>query len=184
MGGNGRHHLLGVWSPDPTLSIVAAVGLGVAAGTALVVDSGNTGGKPGRRTLADLVADGPSLDELSPGRRGVAFIGGGGLEPEVIFDLTTRLAGRWPSTVVTVANLDAPLPTAPFIPLVGGQLAPTFAIKNAVWQPVGTSVDAPGPGPVLPRLPPRLVRHMLDARLPRRSRWVDALEPIWEMPWE
>jgi hypothetical protein len=76
MVGEGRHPILGVWSPDPVLSTVAPIGLAAAVGTALVVDLTHTR-SIGGRTLADLVSDGPRLAELSPGRPGIAFLAGG-----------------------------------------------------------------------------------------------------------
>ena len=59
MEGVGRRGVLGVESPDPVLSLFGALGLGAAAGTALIVDM--TRGVGTDRTLADLLEDGPAL---------------------------------------------------------------------------------------------------------------------------
>lgn len=183
MGGKGRHRVLATQSSDPVLSLVGALGLGASVGTALVVDLG-PGSRNGSRSLADIVTDGPSLDELSPGRRGLAFITGGGVPSPEAVEIVERLARRWPAVVVRVDTDEYPIPTARVEPLVAGRLVPKPAASHAVWQPVGTSIDPPGPGPVLPRLRAGLAAHLLDGRVPRRSRWIAALRPVWEMPWE
>jgi hypothetical protein len=181
MSGKGRHRVLAVASPDPLLSLVASIGLAGAIGTALVVDLGRSNPKDGR-TLADIVAEGPRLEELSPGRRGVALLGVGPVATEVAAETLERLAARWPAVVVRVANTPWPGPTVPVIPLYPGWLAPTGP-EVAVWQPLGTGSAPPGPGPVLPGLRRSLVHHLLHGRLPDRHRWIRAWSQVWEMPW-
>jgi len=181
MSGKGRHRILAVASPDPLLSLVASIGLAVATGTALVVDLDCSSSKAGR-TLADIVAEGPRLEELSPGRRGVALLGGGPVATEVAAETVERLAARWPAVVVRAGNTAWPGPTVPVIPLYPGWLAPT-GTEVAVWQPLGTGSVPPGPGPVLPSLRRPLIHHLLHGRLPGHSRWIRAWGQVWEMPW-
>lgn len=180
MVGKGRHLVLGIWSPDPVLSTVAPVGLAASVGTALVVDLVGTGKG---RTLADLVEDGPRLGELSPARRGIAWLAGGRVGEEAALEIIGQLAARWPAVVVRVPGPRASLASVPVTPLFPGRLAPLPDAAIGVWQPVAGGSDPPGPGPILPRLGARLVRSLLAGQLPRRSRWLSAWRPIWEMPW-
>lgn len=182
MVGKGRHPILGVWSPDPVLSTVGPIGLAASAGTALVVDL-TTGRRESGRTLADLAEDGPTLSELSPGRPGIAFLPGGNVDRGAAIELIGQLTGHWPAVVVRVDDTDLPFATVPVIPLFPGRLAPVSVPAHGVWQPVGGGIEPPGPGPVLPRLRPGVVKGMLAGHLPRRSRWIAAWRQVWEMPW-
>jgi len=182
MVGKGRHPILGVWSPDPVLATVAPIGLAAATGTALVVDLVTTSRVAGR-TVADLVADGPRLAELSPGRPGIAFLPGGNVDRAVALEMIDQLAGHWPAIVVRVPDIELPFAKVPVVPLFPGRLAPTTVVSHGVWQPVGGGAEPPGPGPVLPSLRGGVIRRLLSGHLPRRSRWIAAWRPIWEMPW-
>lgn len=183
MVGKGRHPILGVWSPDPVLSTVAPIGLAAAAGTALIVDLVTHTPATGR-TLADLISDGPKLVELSPGRPGIAFLPGGNADAAAGYEMVRQLAGHWPAVVIRAPHAEIPFATVPVIPLYPGRLAPRTEAALGVWQPVGAASEPPGgPGPVLPRLRGGAVRRMLSGHLPRKSKWVAAWRPIWEMPW-
>lgn len=169
-------------SADPVLSLVGPLGLAASAGTALVVDLlGGLRTGPGR-SLADIAVEGPRLDELSPGRSGVALVGAGPLSAGEAESTVYRLASRWPAVVVRPASQGWPGPTVPLRPLFPGLLAPA-AEGAAVWQPVGPGVDPPGPGPVLPRLTRATAHRLLHGRLPARSRWVSAWAAVWGLPW-
>lgn len=170
-------------SADPVLSVVSPIGLAAAAGTALIADLGSVHLAGVSRTLRDLHDDGPTLDELSPGRPGIALVSGGGIEVEQAVVVIERLAGRWPAIVVRVDSEDWPFPVIPVIPIFPGRLAPIPQASRGVWQPLGAGADPPGPGPVLPRLGPSALRLMLAGRLPRRGRWIAAWKPVWDMPW-
>lgn len=181
MVGKGRHSILGARSVDPVLSMVSPIGLAASVGTALVVDMVSEP-RPGARSLRDIARDGPSLAELSPGRKGVAMLVGGDLSPSEAMDTLERLAVRWPAITVRVSGGAWPFPVVPVIPLYPGRLLAVVE-PSGVWQPVGTGSAPHGPGPVLPRLRPGALRRLLTGQLPRRSRWVAAWRPVWDMPW-
>lgn len=173
--------MLGLFSPDPILSVVGPVGLAASRGTALVVDLASE--VRAGRTLKAMAEDGPTRAELSPGRSGIAMIRGGGVDNQTAQELISELAGRWPALVVRVSDFEWPLPMVTAIPLYPGHLLPPPRVSHCVWQPVGTGATPPGPGPVLPRLAGGTIRRILSGGLPRSSRWVKAWAPIWEMPW-
>lgn len=174
--------MLAVASPDPVMSILGPIGLAAAAGTALVVDMGVGLRVPARRTLADIAADGPRLDELAPGRRGIGFISSGELATEQTTELVMRLSRHWPAVVVRTGVAGWAGPTVPVIPLYPGWLAPDH-VGAAVWQSIPGGGRPRGPGPVLPTPGRAMTRRMLTGGLPRRGRWVNAWRQAWEMPW-
>ena len=179
----GRHSALAVMSVDPLLSFAAAVGLASVRGTALIVDAVAVGDAQ-QRTLADLVDEGPTRTELGPGRSGVGLIAAGELEPDQIATAFAEFAGHWPSIVVRTPVRITELPTVPVVPLYPVP-SPVVSLPHvAVWQPVHRSGRAPGPGPVLPRLPLRQLRRILARTLPRSSRWLAAWRPVWDMQWD
>ncbi len=175
-----RLNILGIESPDPTLSFLGAVGLAASVRTALVVDL--TGGLKTSRTLADLADGGPSLVELGPGRAGVALVSGGGLGDEQSQGLVEVLAARWPAVVVRCQAGGWHGPTVPLRAILPGALLEVEG-HPAVWQPWGPRAKPPGPGPILPRLGLGLTRQLLSGRLPARSRWIKAWTEVWGMPW-
>jgi len=181
MVGKGRHSILGACSVDPVLSFVGPIGLAASVGTGLVVDLVSAA-RPGARSLRDIAADGPALAELSPGRRGVALLVGDDLPPSEAVDILERLAARWPAVTVRVTGHDWPFPVVPVIPLYPGRFL-AQEVPAGVWQPVGAQSTPRGPGPVLPRLRPGALRRLLTGQLPRRSRWIAAWRPVWDMPW-
>lgn len=180
MEGKVSRGVVGLWSPDPVLSLLGCLGLGIAAGTALVVD--RIGEVETGRTLADLSEDGPSSVELAPGRAGVALIGDGGVGDEEARRVISSLADVWPAVIVRTPPDAWEGPTIPVRPLLPGLLAARDA-RPAVWQSCGGAVRPPGPGPVLPRPSARLVRALLGGRAPVRGRWLGVWERVWEMPW-
>lgn len=183
MVGKGSQSVLALRSPDPVLAAVGSIGLAAAAGTALVLDLASPEMVPNRRTLRDLVVDGPSLTELSPTRSGVALIRGGGVDLGAAFGLIDRMRAHWPAIVVRVVDGTCPFPVVPVYPLYPGRLLPVDAPGHCVWQPVGTGATPPGQGLVLPRLRPGALRQILSLHLPRRCRWIAAWSRVWEMPW-
>lgn len=182
MEGQGRWGVLGVESPDPVLSLFGALGLGAAAGTALIVDMATGLGVSTERTLADLLEDGPALHELSPARSGVAVISAGPVDADAGLEIIERLSANWPAVVVRCTGAGWQGPRVPVRPLLPGLLASSEMIP-AVWQTVVGGARPPGPGPVLPRLGPGRARNLLAGRLPTRGRWLRVWERVWAMPW-
>lgn len=182
MVGKGRLGILAVRSSDPVLSVVAPLGLAASVGTCLVIDLAGDVRPHKGRSLPELISDGPSLQELSPGRPGVAVIGGGGVSAVESVQFIEGLGSRWPAVVVRVGDLGWPGPTVPVRVLYPGWLAPEDP-GAAVWQPVASGSSPSGPGPVLPRLSRRLAGLLLAGRLPSRSRWVAAWSQVWGLPW-
>lgn len=174
--------MLAVAAPDPVMSMIAPVGLAASAGTALLVDRIARGPSEPGRTLADLMSDGPSLDEISPGRTGVARIPAGPLDGAGTLELANRLVSRWPAIVVRTGQADWPGPTVPVHVLYGAGLR-TWTEGAAVWQSLANGHRPPGPGPVLPPLAPSTVRHLLRGWMPKQGRWTAAWRQVWEMPW-
>jgi len=177
---------------DLVLSVVAPVGLAAAAARpALVVDLDPNGPPyPGTRSLADLVAEGPTRAELLPrppggGGSGVALLRNGGIgwEPSIL--MIEALALRWPALVLRlpVSGGPWPWPVVPVLSLLPGILRPSGG-RAAVWQSVSSRRDiAPGPGPVLPALNRSALSGMLTLRSEPRGRWVRAWSQVWELPW-
>lgn len=182
MVGKGRGFVLAVRSIDPVLSVVGPLGLAASAETALVVDLAGGLRMRSARTLADIDSEGPRLDELSPGRPGVAVIEAGAIDEVTAAELIGVLATRWPALVVRVDGDSWDGPTVPLVPLYPGWLS-TSSEAAAVWQPVGASSRPSGPGPVLPSLKGSLVRRLLSGQLPLSSRWIKAWSSVWDMPW-
>lgn len=180
MGRFGK--ILAVRSVDPVLSVAAPLGLAASVGTALVIDLAGSWSLDSGRTLFDLAGEGPRLDELSPGRQGVAVLARGPIQTVDAVPVIEQLASRWPAVVVRVSGDEWPGSTVPVEPLYPGWLAPPNH-GTAVWQPVASGVRPPGPGPVLPRLPARTTRQLLGGRMPSRSRWISAWRQIWSLPW-
>jgi hypothetical protein len=160
---------------------VGPLGLAACTGTALVVDM-VTDERSGR-TLRDICDDGPTLSELSPVRAGVALLRGGGADRPAAGETLSRLARQWPAVVVRVDDADWPFPVVPAVPLFPGLLMAPPRVSHCVWQPVGIGSTPPGPGLLMPRIRPGVLRGILAGKLPRRSRWVSAWRPVWEIPW-
>ena len=178
--GLGRRGVLAVEAPDPVLSLASALGLALAAGTALVVDI--EGGVSVGRSFGDLVADGPSSGDLGPGRSGVALISGSGVDDGGRDALVEDLARSWPAVVLRCGPGHWPWPTVPVRPLISGLLAPPPGL-TAVWQPLDRMVSPPGNGPVLPPLRRGITRALVSGRAIRSNRWVRAWAGVWELPW-
>lgn len=180
MEGRARRGVIGVEAPDPVLSLVSSLGLALVAGTSLVVDL--EGGVATSRSLGDLVAHGPSLEEMSPGRTGVALISGLGAGEAEWAALIETLAGHWPAVVIRCRPGQWTGPTVPVRPLIPGLLAPTGAAA-AVWQPLAPGMRPPGKGPVLPVLNRRTTFALLRGQAIGRGRWLGAWSEVWGLPW-
>lgn len=166
------------------LGALAPLGLGAAAGTALVVDLDPTGPHyPGTGSLADLVADGPRRSDLSPDRSGLAVLRNGGVTADAATEVLAALGEGWPSVVLRlpgVAATDREADVAVY-PLVPGGLFPSRTHAPAVFQDLGFRI--PSPGPQLPVLSRATAAALLAGSIPARSRWVRAWQPAWEGQW-
>lgn len=177
-----RFGIIGVESADPVLSLVSALGLGQVAGTALVVDLCRDLSIDSGRTLADIAVDGPSVEELSPGRSGVGLLASGPLPLSECALVIETLAAAWPAVVIRCRRGEWDGPTVPVRVLLPGLLRPVV-LSPAVWQPVVAGARPSGPGPTLPRLRGALIRRLLSGRADPRAKWVRAWAPVWGMPW-
>lgn len=181
--GRERGRVLAVAATDPVMSVVAPVALAASAGTALVVDMGETLGRAGARTLEDIAADGPTRAEAVPGRKGVAVIRSGRLRTEDAVELVGRLALAWPAVVIRTGPGVWRGPVVPVEPLFPGLLCPRGS-HPAVWQRVrGGPSSAPGPGPVLPPAGAANIRRILAGGMPLPGRWLRSWRRIWGLPW-
>lgn len=165
---------------DGLLGALAPLGLGAAAGTALVVDLDPHGPRyPGEGSLADLVAEGPRRSDLTPGRPGLAVLRNGGVEPGQAREVVEALAVGWPVVILRLPARDRRPADVVVHPLVVGGLFP--ASPGAVFQDLGFRL--PAPGPVLPPLSRTTAAALLAGTVPRRSRWVRAWKRIGEAAW-
>lgn len=157
---------------DGLLSVVAPLGAALSVGTALVVDLDPTAPPlPGRRSVGDVLTEGPTADDLAPVRRGVAVLPSGGADPGTAGDLLAHLARGWPFVVVRVgATSDRATVVAP----VFGAL-----VAADVLQPTGLGPSpSPVDGIVLPRLGARTARSVASGRA-TGGRWVRAWRRVW-----
>lgn len=168
---------------DGLLSAIAPLGLGAAAGTALVVDTDPDGpAYPGSASLATMLAEGPRRADLTPARAGLAVLRSGGASLAEAGDLLGALASGWPAVVVRVpARQPVDGPVVPVAPALPGALAERPAARHVV-QATGLA-PAPRDGIVLPRPSGRLVRDLLSGVVRPRDRWIRAWRPVWEVVW-
>jgi hypothetical protein len=173
---------------DGVLGVLAPVALAASVGTALVVDLDPFGPPyPGSASLADLVEEGPRLDDLRPTRRGVAVLRNGGIEAAAACDVIAALAKGWPRLVLRLASIsDAAVGqgggAVPVIPLLPGGMTPRCE-RPAVYQQMGWHIKAPGPGMTIKTPPRSAATALLEGRVPVRSRWVRSWRRVWEMSW-
>lgn len=174
-----RGHVLGLSAEDPVLRWVGPIGMALSVGTALIVDLSHCGGG---RTLADISTEGPRLEELSPGRSGVATISAGPLSVESIGETVALLAESWPAVVVRSDGLRWPGAQVPYLGALPGVLA-TDHSGPAVWQLASGARHESLKGVVMPHLSSRAMRAMLEGRNPTQRRWVGAWRRVWSLPW-
>jgi hypothetical protein len=175
--------LLAVRTPeDGLLGALAPLGLGAAAGTALVVDLDPAGPHyPGTGSLASLVADGPRRSDLSPDRAGLAVLRNGGIDAAEADEVLAALEAGWPSVVVRLPAGSARRPDLVVRPLVPGGLFPAGDTGVTVFQDLGFRL--PVAGPRLPVLSRGTAAALLAGSIPSRSRWVRAWKPAWAGAW-
>lgn len=174
-----RGHVLGITSDDYVLSRIGPVGLGLAAGSALIVD---LLGEMSGRTLAEIRDDGPRLAELSPGRTGVARISAGPVLASELEQVVATLASSWPAIVVSTDGSRWSGPTVTYRPFYPGPDGPN-AILPSVWQVAPGARPSKLPGVVMPSVSRRAMVAMLRGGLPVSRRWVSAWRKVWALPW-
>lgn len=177
--------VLAIQTPeDGLLGALAPLGLGAAAGTALVVDLDPDGPQyPGQGTLARLIEDGPRMADLQPQRRGLAVIRNGGIEAAAAAEILAAFSREWPHLVLrlpprTAAPAGFPLVTVH--PLVPGRLFEWT--DGSVYQDMGFRVRAPEGARRLPVLGRAVAGSLLAGTIPLRSRWVQAWRSLWGSP--
>ena len=170
---------------DGVLGIVAPLALAASATTALVVDLDRDGPRyPGSGSLADLVEQGPRLDDLRPTRAGVAVLRNGGIEAADAGEVIAALVQGWPNVVLRLSRLASGLsmPLVPVIPLLPGGMTQRSE-RPAVYQQLGWHEKAPGPAFTMPTPSRGSVGALLEGRVPSRSRWISAWQDVWGSPW-
>ncbi len=175
--------VINLWIPaDPVLAAIAPLGLGAVAGTALVVDADPDGPRyPGEGSLAALVAAGPRRSDLSPTHAGMAVLRNGGVELDEAADVLAALAAGWPSLVVRHASSEPPAGhSVAVVADLPGALARRVNGPTVIQRCARASSSMNG-DVQLPRPSTRLVRSLLEGRMPGPSRWIRAWKPVWGM---
>lgn len=176
---------IALWTPgDGLLGALAPLGAALAASPALVIDLDPDGPEyPGERSLADLVAEDPTADELKPGP-GVAVLRNGGVAPSVAAEVVGALLERWDRVVLRLPPRPIPQADFPIVPvrlLVPGWLE--GPAEPAVWQATPGWAQLPAPGVRLPVPSRATVSALLAGRRPGRSRWITAWRSVWRTRW-
>ncbi len=168
-------------APDGLLSAIAPLGCAAAVGTALAIDLDPHGlPLPGRRTLRDLVEEGPTAMELTPARSGTASLPNGGVSATDAALVVGALLRSWPNVVLRLASeSDAPSDVLGVAvrPLIRGVAASeTFP---TLFQPIGLDEGVNGAqGARLPRLPAHTARALFAGRTARGA-WIRAWGMVW-----
>lgn len=163
---------------DGLLSVVGPLGAAAAGGTALVVDLHPLGPPlPGDAVgLARIVADGPTMADLTPARPGVAVLGAGGVDPSDAEAVVGALIGGWPLVVIRLGPGAAWRGSAIDVVPIFGPIPDV-----PVYQPTGLVPVPRGlGGVVLPPLPSGVARALAAGRQ-AGGRWVQAWRRVWEL---
>ena len=164
---------------DDLLGVVAPLAVAMSRSTALVVDLDREGiALPGTRTLADLVADGPTMAELVPARAGIACLPNGGIGSEAAMEVLTALGKGWPNVVVRVRTEPEALRTLHVIPVVP-RMEP--GADATVWVHTGL-MDIGVDGPVVRGSTRSAICAALAGRT-MRGRWLRSWSHVWELGW-
>lgn len=173
--------VLAIHTPeDGLLGALAPLGLGAAAGTALVLDLDPAGPHyPGVGSLAQLVGDGPRRSDLSPVRAGLAVLRNGGIHPQAASDVISALLEGWPTVVLRLPKEAGDRsPDVTVRPLVPARLFPQVPGSGVVYQDLGFRI--PAEGTVLPPLKRATAAALMAGTIPVRSAWVRAWRTLWE----
>lgn len=165
---------------DDVLGLVAPFALAVSHRTALVIDLDPAGiPLPGDRTLARLVEEEPTLDELVPSRSGVAVLPHGGVDAASATPVVAALVDSWPCVVVRTRRPVAGMPLAQVAPLIPGVDTKS---SPRVWVRTGIGRVEPGPGPVVDGPGRAAVASLVAGRAPA-GRWLRSWAGVWRWPW-
>lgn len=176
---------IALWTPeDGLLGALAPLGAALAAPPCLVIDLDPMGpAYPGERSLADLVEDEPTEDDLKA-ETGVAVIRNGGVAAADAAEVVSALLDRWPRAVLRLPPRPHPQEDLPVVPV--RTLCPGWfgvSASAGVWQRTPHWRVPPSPGVVLPIPSTSTVRALLEGRRPMRSRWVEAWRSVWKARW-
>lgn len=164
---------------DGLLGALAPLGLGAAAGTALVIDLDEEGPTyPGTGSLAQLVAEGPRRIDLSPARPGLAVLRNGGIDAESAAEVIAAVVTGWPAVILRLPRSSPIEPDLLVQPLVPGGLFPSDPRGRTVYQDLGFRL--PADGLVLPPLGRGAAAALLAGTVPLRSSWVRAWKALWD----
>ena len=178
----GAVSVVALWSPhDHLLSVIAPIGLAVTKRSALVIDLDPLGPLfPGSFTLADLVRDGPTDEQLSPSDRSIAILANGGVSVPEAAKVVAALVERWPNVVLRCSPAQpAPPAAVSLIPLLPAPFGspPT---PRTVYQRTGFHTEAPEESLVLPRPRRSTIEALMGLRrMPKRSAWLHQLGRVW-----
>lgn len=175
---------------DGLLGVLAPLAIGAAAGTALVVDVDGAGVPfPAPITLAELVDRGPTRQDLTPTRTGLAVLANGGITEADAGPVLDALSQSWPAVVFRRHSASAAdvvvRPLLPgFGPHEGGGSsadvpAPDVRAAHTVYQATGLGGRAPAGALVVRRPPRQAVARLLAGRDPGRSRWIRDWTAVW-----
>lgn len=174
--------VIALWSPsDYLLSVLAPLALASSRRSCLVVDLDADGPPhPAPFTLSDLVADGPTAQQLAPAVGPPRLLPNGGVMPNDAADVVGALVAHWPNVVLRCPpSQSAPADAVQLVPL----LPSTVQVHDGpiVFQDIGLGVDPPSGATTIRRPRRATVEALANHRVPVRSRWVRDLATIWRV---
>lgn len=174
--------VVALWSPNDLLSsVLTPIGLAMTRPQTLVIDLDPEGPRYGSEySLADLVEDGPTRQQLEPRPKAVAVLPNGGIGIDDAAQVVGELVKRWPNTVLRCNPATPPPETAisvlPLLPAPFMSRPPT----RIVFQQLGFAQEAPKGALVLPRPGRSTIDALMGLRtMPTRSAWLRKLSRVW-----
>ncbi len=173
--------VLAVWSPaDAILDVAVPLALVASVPTGIVVDLDPDGPVVGEGpSLAELVAEEPTAEQLRPVAGAAAYLSNGGVDADDAWPVVEALAARWPAVVLRCApRLQRPASALAVLPL----LPEPFTLRadgRCVYQRIGVSPGVTPDGPVLPRPRRGTIAALLTGRRPGRDRWMRSVAALW-----
>ncbi|MGI9666304.1 MAG: hypothetical protein ACR2N2_04270 [Acidimicrobiia bacterium] len=174
--------VLASWIPvDAALNVLIPLGLVSTPTGGLVIDLDRAGPAVGPGpTLAQLVNDGPTAEQLrfTSGRRG--YLSNGGVDVAAASNVIEAFVERWPRVVLKCpAAGPRPEGAVAFLPLLPSPFTPTSP-DPCVYQRSALSPSGRADSVVLP-IPRRgtVSALMKGAQPSGRDRWLSALGRMW-----